>query len=497
MPYVELGEWVPDAPQHVQSTIHDLSNMMPNTLGYDSVPSFQPVSTSIIEDGQPARITGSKSFISAEGVIHTFAGTNKALYMLSGATWEDVSIEGGYEGLDNPWQFELYGSYVIATNYSDKIQLFDLRTSSKFEVMSESAPRCRTLAVVNEFLMLGNVVDSIDGEMPGRVWWSPIADPRGEWVSNQTTMCDYQDLAQGVNVVRIIGGESARIFMRTAIIHGIFVGSPLVFQFDVIEPARGCVGINALANVGDIIYFLSSDGFYTISAGNSAAIGLNKLDKYILNRILGEALSLSQCAIDYRNKVVWWSIPANKTITSEDNILTMSVLYHYPSGKWGKVDNPFLSLHGLSTKGYTLDELDEINEILEQLPFPLDSVMYKGGIPVVGCFDEQGRLCYGYGVPLDAYVITGDAPYGGHDERVFIRRVRLTVDGTSKAHKMSISGKQTISDEDKFTSPVNETRIGDFACRKPGRYHKIRFDLTGDWNELSGYSITLDKEGLQ
>jgi hypothetical protein len=499
MPYIELGEWRPDTPQHIQSTISDLSNMMPNAFGYDSVPSFEPITGPIIEDGEPAKITGSRSFISSDGIVHTFAGTDKALYMLGAASWVDISAEGGYNGLGNPWQFEIYGNYVLATNYADKIQLFDLSSTedAKFEVMSETAPRCRTLAIVNEFLMLGNVYDSIDGERPGRIWWGPIADPRGTWTPDQTTMCDYQDLAQGVNVVRIIGGESAKIFMRTAVIHGVFVGSPLVFQFETVEPARGCVGINALDIVGDTVYFLSSDGFYALTNGNSATIGLNKLDKYVLNRIMGEALSLSQCAVDYRNKVVWWAIPAVKTITNNDNLLSTSVLYHYPSGKWGKVDKAFVSLHGLSTKGYTLDELDEINEILEQLPFPLDSVMYKGGIPVVGCFDEQGRLCYGYGLPMDAYVITGDAPFGNHDSRTFVRRVRPTLGGTSKEHMMSISGKQTISDEDTFTSPTKLTRIGDFACRKTGRYHKIRFDLKGDWTEITGYAVTLDEEGTQ
>ena len=497
MPYIELGEWTPDTPQHTRSKISTLSNMMPDTYAYTSVPSFKAISSAIIEDGKPAKITGSASFVSQDGVVHTFAGTNKKLYRLERADWVDVSIEGGYNGLDNTWQFAMYGNYVIATNYNDPIQLYDLSKTTKFEVMSSSAPRARTIAVANEFLFLGDTVDTYDNERPGRVWWSPIADPRGTWEPNQTTMCDYQDMAQGVSVVRILGGETAKIFMRNAVIRGTFVGSPIVFQFDVIEPARGAAGINSLANLGEAVYFLSRDGFFVLESGSDTPVGLNKLDKYVLDNITGASLSLAQCAIDYQNKIVWWAIPTKEEVEADENLIRTSVLLHYPSGKWGKVDMPFTALHGLYTKGYTLDELDEINRVLENLPFPLDSIMYKGGTPIVGCFDENGRLCYGYGEPMEASFTTGDSAFGGYDNRTFVRRVRLEVDGTSKEHTMSISGKQSLSDADSFSPTISLSRIGDFPCRKTGRYHKIKFNLKGDWKQVSGYTITLDKEGTQ
>lgn len=498
MPFVNLGEWRPDIPQHVAGMISDLENALPEVEAYTSTPMFEPITAPIMEDGKPAKITGSASFLGVDGNVHTFAGTDKGLYRLeSTATWVNVSREGGYNGSGDSWQFAMYGNYVIATNYQDPIQLLELDAGTSFETMSESAPRGRTIAVVNEFLMVGDTVDQYDEARPGRVWWGPIADPRGDWTPNQTTMCDYQDIGQGVSVVRIVGGETAKIFMKTAVVRGTFVGSPIVFQFDVIEPARGCVGINALTNIGEAVYFLSHDGFFVLANNSSSPVGLGKVDRYILDRLPGGALGYAHCAHDARHKMVWWSFPTGSTDPSDPEILDLSIVLHHPTGRWGRAVFPFRTLHSLQTRGYTLDELDTINEVLDYLPFPLDSVMYKGGVPVVGCFDTSGRLCYGYGKPMSGYIVTTAAPYGEHDERTFVRRVRPAVDGTSKEHTMRITGKQAISDPDSFTADTAMTRLGDFACRKSGRYHRIRFNLSGDWYQMSGYSVVLDKEGTQ
>lgn len=498
MPYVTLGEWRPDSPQHVEGAIHDLDNAMPDAECYTSVPEFRPIAAPIIEDGEVARIWGSQSFYDTEGNVHTFAGTNKGLYRLaSSAAWINVSKEGGYNGQDNPWQFAIYGDLVIATNYQDAIQCINVKEGSSFEDLSATAPRARTLAVVNEFLFLGDTVDQYDNERPGRVWWGPIADPRGEWVPNQTTMCDYQDLGQGVSVTRIVGGETAKIFMRSAVIRGTFVGSPIVFQFDVIEPARGCIGINALTNIGEAVYFLAHDGFYVLTTGSSTPVGISKVDRYILDKLQGGALAQAMCAYDPRNKAVWWSFPTGATDPSDVSILDLSLILHYPSGRWGKTTTPFRGLHSLQTRGYTLDELDSVDTRVDFLPFPLDSVMYKGGLPILGCFTLDGQLGYGYGPPQEAVITTVDAPYGAHDNRVFVRRVRLAVDGESTKHLLSISGKQTLSDRDNFSASTGMTRIGDFACRNAGRYHKFRINLLGDWYRFSGYSVIGDKEGTQ
>lgn len=496
MTWVDVGEWRPDEAMFGVGTISSLKNVQPDTNGFNPVSEFLPITAPIEEDGKPAVITGSKSFLLSDGRFVTVAGTDKNLYLLEVAEWASVSKSGGYNGQGQPWQFAMYGDLILATNYHDPVQCLDLSAETPMcEDMSSTAPRATCIAVVNEFVVLGNTYDSYDDARPSRIWWGPIGDPRGEWIPNQTTMCDYQDLGLGVYVVNIIGGENGKIFSRTAITQMSFIGSPQIFQFDTIDPERGCVGINALTSVGDVIYFLASDGFFTMSNTTAAQIGLNKVDKYVLDRYAGGVVQEAKCIADPVNKCIWWAIP-KESLEPREVLLNEVLIYHYPSGRWGSAENNMVLLHEFYTKGYSLDELDTISEILDQLPFPLDSVMYKGGSPVVGGFDTSGRLCYSYGNPLPAELITGDIPLGDHQKRAWIGRLRMGIDGDNK-HKIAVSAKQTLSDAVIYVQTSEPTRIGDYTFRVPGRYHRFRFYLGGSWRQFKGFDVKVESEGTQ
>lgn len=496
MTWVTAGEWKPDEAMFGVGTISSLLNIYPNTNGYNPIPEFLPISTPIIEDGEPAVVTGSKSFVLSDGHFITVAGTDKNLYLLEQAEWTNISKTGGYNGQGQPWQFAMYGDLVMATNYYDSVQCINIKSGEKqCSDLSETAPRATCIAVVNEFVVLGNTVDTYDNARPGRVWWGPIGNPKGEWTPNQTTMCDYQDQGQGAYVVNIVGGEDCKIFMRDAIIRMTFVGSPQVFQFDVIEPNRGCTGINALTSIGEIIFFLASDGFFMMSGASLQQIGLNKVDNYVLKRFAGGLVSAAKCVADPRNKCVWWAIP-KEDLTARGILLNEILIFHYPSGKWGRAENNMTLLHEFYTKDYSLDELDQINEILEDLPFPLDSVMYKGGSPVIGGFDKNGTLCYCYGKPMPAEFITGDIPLVDHQKRGWLNRLRMGVDGDNK-HKIAVASKQVLSDAVSYVQTSEPTRIGDYAFRVPGRYHRIKFTLGGDWNNFTGFDVDVKEEGTQ
>ena len=488
--WADIGEWKPDLQKFGVGNIADLNNVYPTATGYSPMHDFLPVTEALEEEDAPAIIQGSATFVDSSGVNHTFAGTAEHLYKLDGTEWTDVTPEGGLVGgLDNRWRFAKYGDFVLATNYTDPVQCFDLATDAKFSVMSASAPKARSIAVVNEFVVLIDTVDTLDNERPNRVWWGPIANPRGTWAVDQTTMCDYQDLGQGSYCTAIVGGESGTIFMRDAIVRMSFVGSPLVFQFDVIDMVHGCIGVDAVASFGDMIPFVSSDGLFMLNSSSLQQIGLEKVDKYVLDRIPAEALTHSVVVIDARLKCVWFGIP------NQDGILTEALVYHYPTAKWGKVDiSGVQSLHGLVTKGYTLDELDAINPELDFLPFSLDSVAYKGATPVVGGFDYAGRLVYSYGDLSDGFIETADIPLQDHERRTFAGRVRLGMDGDG-CPAMKVAAKQSLFDDVVYGSLIAKTRVGDFAFRASGRYHRFYFTLSGAWTNFTGYDIDVVGEG--
>lgn len=490
--WADIGEWKPDLQKFGVGNIASLNNVYPTATGYSPMHEFVPVSEPIIEDDEPAAIRGSATFTAPDGENYTFAGTDSHLYLLSGTEWLDVTPEGGLTGgVNTHWRFAMYGNYVLATNYVDPVQYLDvtLLPGAKFSLMSATAPKARSIAVVNEFVVLIGTNDTIDGERPSRVWWGPIADPTGTWAVDQTTMCDYQDMGQGSYCVAIVGGDTGVIFMRNAIIRMTFVGSPLVFQFDVLDNAHGCLGIDAVANFGGLIPFVSSDGLYILNNSSLQQVGLEKVDKYVLDRIPAEALTQSRVLIDARLKCIWFGLP------DPNGVLNEALVYHYPTGKWGRVDiTRIQSLHNLTAKGYTLDELDAINPSVDLLPFSLDSIAYKGATPIVGGFDYNGRLVYSFGGFCDGFIETADIPLQDHERRTFAGRVRVGMDGDG-CPSMKVSAKQSLFDELSYGSLCTKTRVGDFAFRRSGRFHRFYFNLSGEWYNFTGFDIDVTGEG--
>lgn len=488
--WADIGEWKPDLQKFGVGNIASLNNVYPTATGYSPMHEFVPVSEPITEDDEPAAVRGSATFVAPDAGNYTFAGTDKHLYMLDGTEWVDVTPEDGIEGeIDSRWRFALYGNYVLATNYIDPVLCFDLTTDTKFSVMSDTAPKARSIAVVNEFVVLMGTNDDLDGERPNRVWWGPIADPRGTWEVDQATMCDYQDIGQGSYCVAIVGGETGIVFMRSAIVRMTFVGSPMVFQFDVLDNAHGCSGVDAVANFGGLIPFVSSDGLYILNNSSLQQIGLEKVDKYVLDRIPTEALTQSRVLIDARLKCIWFGLPDATGILSE------ALVYHYPTGKWGRVDISHIqSLHNLVTRGYTLDELDAINPSVDLLPFSLDSIAYKGTTPIIAGFDYQGRLTYSFGNFCDGFIETADIPLQDHERRTFAGRVRVGMDGDG-CPSMKVSAKQSLFDEFSYGPLCTKTRVGDFAFRRSGRFHRFYFNLSGEWYNFTGFDIDVVGEG--
>ena len=132
-----------------------------------------------------------------DGNASNFAGTLTTLEKLNtDNTWSDVKKLGGYTtAADDMWEFVQWDDQVIATNFGDPIQSFDLSSSSLFADLAASAPKARHITVVREFVVVGNTNDATDGNVPFRVRWGPIGDPAGDWAVSAATQADFQDLS--------------------------------------------------------------------------------------------------------------------------------------------------------------------------------------------------------------------------------------------------------------------------------------------------------------
>ena len=128
--------------------------------------------------------------------------------------------------------------------------------------------RAKAIAVVKDFVMLGNIYDG-DGTTPNRIHWSGINDPTS-WLtvgsaSAAAVQSDRQDLPVGGEIMAItgaIGGMDGAVFCKKAIYRLSYVGPPTIFNITEVERDRGPVARNSLVNVGSFGFYVGGEGFW-------------------------------------------------------------------------------------------------------------------------------------------------------------------------------------------------------------------------------------------
>lgn len=497
---IEIGEWAPDLYSTKEGIMTDVRNLIPGADGYKGAKRFVPVTSPVLDMSEDCYPRNAATFILPDREIITIVGTDKNLYIRGSGDfgdWINVSKESdAYNVSDSGWKFALFGDLLIATNYYDPVQCMVFGKDTKFSDLSESAPRARDLAVVGEFLVLVGTKDVYDDERPNRIWWSPIGDPRGEWVPNQTTMCDYQDIFTGSYITGIVGGEDALILSYDSLVRMTFVGSPVVFQFQAVSNDIGNVGFSSYTEHEGSVYFLSKEGFKKYTNGTLEPIGLGKVDNFYYSDALGGVFANTKACSDVKNSCIWFAYTDKNSKTEGDlHKTTKALVYHYPSKRWGCVVDTILAFSDVSTSGYSLDELDVVSKELDKLPYSLDSEAWRGGLPMLSAFSEDGRFGYFYGDFYTAGLVTGKTPLQSGARRSFVKRIRPLVDSGPYEATVAVAGMQEEQEEPKYTGYMKKTRVGDFPFRITGRYHTIKMKISGVWNKVVGFLIDYDDAG--
>ena len=90
--------------------------------------------------------------------------------------------------------------------------------------LDAAAPKAKTMAVIKDFVMVGDTNDGTDGDQPNRVWWPAINDPTN-WPtpgssSAAQVQSDYQNLPGTGRVQKVapaIGGADGAVFCERGI----------------------------------------------------------------------------------------------------------------------------------------------------------------------------------------------------------------------------------------------------------------------------------------
>jgi hypothetical protein len=501
-----FGLWSPDKPPFDNDGLITCTNVLPGDTSYLPIPS--PVT--LTEDSSlSTNCIGALAVRGLEqnGVTFNILGTLTQLFLLDQGTLTDVSRASKYNGQDEQdrWEFAQVGNDIIATNFQDEIQTYTLGTSALFANLGGSPPKARHVAKIGDFLVIGNLNDTVDGFLPQRVQWAGIGTTT-TWTVSAVDQSDFNDLNNNLGwIQQIVGGEfGGLVFQEYGIIRMTYVGSPLIFQFDQVKGANGLLSPGSAINIGDGVVYLGQTGFHFTDGQTSINIGENQVNQYFFSDYDNTFVNQIQAFLYERYTIAGWTY---RSINAQEDMNDKIIFYNYGHNvkyRWtiAEINNStvYLSL----SEGYTLEELDFFNDpsgsqTLETLPFSLDSKEYQGNEQVVGIINTNRQLAILSGVPLDVSIEAGELqPFEG--KTGMVTRFRPLLDAPLSGGNASLSTTPSITMRIGYRNALTENltyinyfsptaATGSIPARATARYFRFELRVTGEFNSISGYDI--------
>jgi hypothetical protein len=418
--------------------------------------------------------------ITAVPTTTTFTYTDAGTNIVSGADAGTVTFQ--YVTPDNQrWRFTQFGNVLVAANGGNRLQGYNVNSSTNFSDLAADAPQSRYVTVVRDFVVSGYVNDATI--RPNRVQWSALGD-ESSWTNSATTQADFQDIPDGGAVVGLTGGEFGLVFMDRSIHRMSYVGSPLVFQFDNISRNQGCYEANSIIQYGGTSFFLSDNGFYACDGQQIIPIGNEKVNRFFFNDVDEGLLPLMSSAVDPARKLVIWAY-ASLSSATVDKLL----IYNYEIGKWTSGTTTASRVATSSTPSFTLEGLDVFGD-LEDIPTSFDSRIWLGGkMQFAGV--RNTKVVTFSGANNTAYIETGDIEVPGTTSAITMAKP-IVDNGSANVALVSrrllneqvVFGTQSVADA--------ENRV---SIRGVGRYHRLQLTPTGLWKTTVGMDIELNGLG--
>jgi hypothetical protein len=471
---ITFTEWTPDQPS-IAENLSNAKNVIPAALGY--IPFPLPINYSNSASESLNNVFAGRF----SATTNIFAGGSTKLFRLDGATLNlnDVSKSGGYTNVVK-WRFTQFGDSIIAANNINKLQVFNLGSSTTFNDLAATAPVAKYVTIVRDFVVTANLDG---GASPNKIQWSDIADET-DWVSGGASQSDFQIISDGGNVTGLSGGEVGLVLLERAIVRMTYIGSPFFFQFDTIARGVGCVEGNSVAQYGGLTFFLSEEGFYSCDGQTITAIGNEKIDRWFWSKANPSKLDTMSATIDPFRKIVVWNFVDN---FANRNIL----IYNWQVQKWSYASTDVDYVAGSATAGTTLEGMDLYGN-MDTIETSFDSPLFSGGKFLFAGVKENKIVTF-TGQPSAAQIDTGligsEAP-----SVVTLARPLVDVGSADVAIASQVRLNQVV-DFGAYTPATSENRV---SLRSAGKYHKLSIKPTGSqWSNVIGVDIEISGQGTR
>lgn len=474
--------FTPDAPTTQDGIIVDCSQWIPYESGMKAAPSAIAQGASAL----PAVAVGAATIKRLDGTLRVFVGTPSKLYDLSGTTFTDQSRAGSYTVSAGVfWSFAQFGDSSYASNIDTVIQK---STTSTFADVA-TAPKAKVIESVltsgGGFVFAFNTIDAGFGTSPDR-WWCSALNNGDDWSVNPSVSLSNSGRLLGaegpITAAKKFGADRIVAYKDRSIYVGTFVGAPAVWQFTEI-PDVGCVGMNAIVNIGTAHVFVGQDNIYEFDGARPASIADGQVRQWFLDNCSVDFRSFTQLVFDRDAKLVWIFFPS---AASSSGIPDKVLVYHLVTKQWGRAD---VSVETAFIYTTPTTSFDALVGTFDAQTGSFDTVSI--GARLMAYFDTTNTLRILSGAPSDSSFTLHDI--GDDDVVSLFSEVDLRYMTTPTSANISLfysmaTGGVPLIGPTQSAYDLPGIGLNKFKFKQTARWHRSQFNFTGACR-VSGYQI--------
>ena len=472
---IPLLGFTPDSDPTTPGVLTDCVNFIPTEKGMAGGPTAVAGVSGLA--ALAAECRGAAVLTDTTGVRRNFAGTQTKLYELSSSTWTDRSRAGNYTGSsENRWMFAQFGNVALATNDTELIQF---SASGAFADVT-GAPKARIIVAAKDFVIAFNTNDATYGDQSDR-WWCSAFQDYSSWTASVSTQATTGRLVgvPGELTAAATLGAYVVAYKERGMYLGQYVGAPIVWQWDQVPGEIGCVGPEAVVDVGGSHFFVGPDNIWMYDGTRPLPIATGQVRQWFFNDVSATYKYRTIVHYDRQNQRVWVFYPSAASSGQPDRAL----VYHLLTKQWGRANRSVEAIFQFITPGLTWDTLSTIASTWDGLPsLSWDSQSWQAAGRSLAFFDTSHNLKTLTGTSDTSSFTTGDL---GDDEMVTYSeplRVRFLTAPTSS----TATGYTRQEPGGTLTTNSTATRSdGKYDIRQSGRFHRYAVSMTGD-NEVGG-----------
>ena len=166
-----IAGWTPDL------SLEDIANIGGLKVAKNILPiskMYKPIQSLAIYNNNTINGT-SRMFCIAQdlgGANYNFLATTTKLYRFTKTALTDVTrLSGDYTGTTATWRMAEYGNWLIATNFSDDIQVLKGYSTANFIALGGSPPKAKYCLLNNDHLILAHLNEG-GSIKPKKLIWS-------------------------------------------------------------------------------------------------------------------------------------------------------------------------------------------------------------------------------------------------------------------------------------------------------------------------------------